>query len=104
MLIQVAFKVYLGIVPNVYFNPEDKREFSLFIEKNPLCEFVELPDNLLKTLWYSNIICGIIRGALEKINIKVNVFFTSDTLNGDSNTEIKVKLIGAYSDYSIRDD
>ena len=37
------------------------------INDNPLTDFVELPENLVN-LDYSNIICGIIRGALATVN------------------------------------
>lgn len=80
------------------------REFSLKLDENPLAEYVELPEYFLHTIWYSNILCGIIRGALEMINIKVETFFTSDILNGDATTEIKVKLISTGGDYTIQDD
>jgi hypothetical protein len=33
---------------------------------NPLTDFVELPEHLIN-LDYSNIICGVIRGSLEKV-------------------------------------
>lgn len=40
--------------------------FTLTFEDNPLAEFVELPEEALKAgLWYSNVLCGVIRGALE---------------------------------------
>ena len=36
------------------------------LEDNPLVEFVELPEQYNK-LWYSNILCGVMRGALEMV-------------------------------------
>ena len=42
--------------------------FSLILDENPLAEFVELPDEALQGgLWYSNVLCGVIRGALEMV-------------------------------------
>ena len=43
--------------------------FSLTFDENPLAEFVELPDEALEGgLWFSNILCGVIRGALEMVS------------------------------------
>ena len=42
-------------------------EFSLYLEQNPLTEFVELPEDH-PNLLFSNIICGVIRGALEMVS------------------------------------
>ena len=41
-------------------------EFSLILDQNPLVDFVELPENH-PNLLYSNIICGVVRGALEMV-------------------------------------
>lgn len=64
---------------------DNKDEFSLLLETNPLIEFVEIPPRW-KNLHYSQVqntknflivtyfkmqaICGAIRGALEAINIE----------------------------------
>jgi len=40
----------------------------LIFDENPLTEFVELPEDAMD-LWYSNILCGVIRGALELVNV-----------------------------------
>lgn len=42
--------------------------FSLTFDDNPLAEFVELPEEALEGgLWFSNVFCGVIRGALEMV-------------------------------------
>ena len=43
-------------------------EFGLIFSENPLNDYVELPDKY-KDLWYSNIICGVIKGCLETVII-----------------------------------
>lgn len=45
-------------------------------------DFVELPDDgrASEDLWYSNVLCGVIRGALEMIQIQVEAHFVSDVL------------------------
>ena len=67
-------------------------EYRIFFSENPLNDYVELPDKF-KGLWYSNMICGVIRGALEAINIKVECKYNKDTLKGNDLNEIRVKLI-----------
>jgi hypothetical protein len=57
-------------------------EYGLIFNENPLNDYVELPDKY-KDLWYSNLICGIIKGALESVNyiilyyINLNIFYSS---------------------------
>ncbi|KAJ7632820.1 hypothetical protein FB45DRAFT_516167 [Roridomyces roridus] len=42
--------------------------FILAFDENPLAEFVELPDEALEGgLWFSNVLCGVLRGALEMV-------------------------------------
>ncbi|KII65240.1 hypothetical protein RF11_14416 [Thelohanellus kitauei] len=60
----IISKLYLGITPTVTNWSQDNSEFSLVFENNPLAESVELPPEM-ETLWYSNILPGIIKGALE---------------------------------------
>ena len=67
-------------------------EYRIYFSENPLNDYVELPDKF-KGLWYSNMICGVIRGALEAINIKVECKYSKDTLKGNDHNEIRVKLI-----------
>lgn len=40
----------------------------LTLDENPLADFVELPEDALEGgLWFSNILCGVLRGALEMV-------------------------------------
>jgi hypothetical protein len=56
--------------------------------------YVEVPKHLDK-LEYSNIICGVIRGALNAINLRVKCHFMKDRLRSkdpNSKSEIYVEL------------
>ncbi len=63
---QVGFKNFLGVVPTVANWNAKGDEFSLILDQNPLTDFVELPEDH-PNLLYSNVICGVIRGALEMV-------------------------------------
>jgi hypothetical protein len=94
ILSKQAFKMFLGVQPQVANWNETHDEFSLIMDTNPLTEFVELPeDGKFDSLSYSQVICGAIRGALETLQIKVDCFVRQDQLKGDSATEIRVKFI-----------
>jgi len=66
--LKIAFKIYLNITPTITSWAQDEKSFSLVFDENPLADFVELPeDGPYEKLWYSNVLCGVIRGALEMV-------------------------------------
>jgi len=70
MISKIGFKMFLNITPAVANITPDGREFSLVLEENPLAECVELPDQaIVDEFWYSNILCGVLRGALEMVSM-----------------------------------
>ena len=107
---KVGFRMFLGIQAEVGGFSQDQKSFSIYLQENPLSTFVELPaadegggggmsggDDLRK-LKYSNLYCGVIRGALEQVNLKVECSILRDTLKGDELNEIRVELKEVLSD------
>ncbi|GFR97469.1 trafficking protein particle complex subunit 3 [Elysia marginata] len=97
VIAKVAFKMYLGLTPVVSNWSTAGDEFSLLLESNPLTEFVELPPGH-SNLNYSNLLCGALRGALEMVQMDVDVRFVQDILKGDNITEIRLKFIKRLED------
>lgn len=76
--------MYLGITPSITNWSPGGDEFSLILENNPLVDFVELPDNH-SSLIYSNLLCGVLRGALEMVSQRLS----------SSETEIGITKVSA---------
>jgi trafficking protein particle complex subunit 3 len=68
--------------------------FSIVFDENPLNVFVELPDALRQTLWYSNVLCGVIRGCLQQVGFVTLVWYVRDVLRGDDVNEIRIQFQG----------
>jgi trafficking protein particle complex subunit 3 len=112
VIAKVGFRMFMGMTCDVG-NVTDS-SFSLYLFENPLSIFVELPkadeieEGSPAVDWsqfkYSNIYCGVIRGALEQVNLKVECEFVRDILQGHDVNEIRVNLKeviaeGAGEDY-----
>jgi hypothetical protein len=88
-----AFKMFLNITADVEKYDETNKSCYLVFRENPFAEYVILPSSIEKSLWYSNIICGMIRGALEMIGIVVKAYFMTDVLRGDLETVVRVEFV-----------
>eukprot|EP01129_Flabellula_baltica_P002720 TRINITY_DN12556_c0_g1_i1.p1 TRINITY_DN12556_c0_g1~~TRINITY_DN12556_c0_g1_i1.p1 ORF type:complete len:193 (-),score=37.59 TRINITY_DN12556_c0_g1_i1:31-609(-) len=87
----VGFKMYLGVAASS--SKVTDKKFSIILEDNPLIGFVELPEEYRDTLVYSNILCGVIRGALNMLQLEVKAKIKQCPLRGDNVTEIRVALL-----------
>ncbi|KIV89276.1 hypothetical protein B0A52_06279 [Exophiala mesophila] len=106
MISKVGFKIFLNITPTVTNWTADNKQFSLIFDENPLADFVELPDDgrAQDGLWFSNILCGVLRGALEMVQTSIEARFVSDVLRGNDVTEMRVTLIRYIEDEMPPDD
>lgn len=86
-----ALPMFLNINANVTNWNGEGNECSLVMSDNPLADFVELPEEY-RPLCYSNMLPGIIRGALEMVNIEVDCRFVQDMLKGDECYELRLCL------------
>eukprot|EP00884_Botryococcus_braunii_P014651 jgi/Botrbrau1/23187/Bobra.0041s0035.2 len=63
---KVGLKMFLNTTATVTNWNNTNTECSLILEDNPLTDFVELPESCSKLI-YCNLLCGVIRGALEMV-------------------------------------
>ncbi|KAI9179285.1 hypothetical protein H9P43_005948 [Blastocladiella emersonii ATCC 22665] len=49
-------------------------------------------------LWFSNVLCGVVRGCLEMMQLQVEAYWVSDVLHGDDINEMRVTLIKVLED------
>ncbi|XP_055491764.1 trafficking protein particle complex subunit 3-like isoform X1 [Leucoraja erinacea] len=92
VIAKIAFKMYLGVTARVTFWTLAGDDCSIFLEKNPLMDYAEVP-NKHSSLLYSNMICGILRGALKMVRLQVDVQLLQDTGKDNKITEIRMRLL-----------
>ncbi|XP_071723777.1 uncharacterized protein [Rutidosis leptorrhynchoides] len=101
---KVGFKMFLGVAASVSNWNADGTCCSIILEDNPMVDFVELPDTC-QGLHYCNVLCGIIRGALEMVSMKTEVTWLRDMLRGDDVFELQLKLVKHIpEEYPYKDD
>jgi len=90
---KVGFKMFLGTAADTVDWNTDKTAFTLRFGETPITDFVELPEKY-KDIKYCNIVVGIIKGALEMVQLHVECCLIKDMLLGDDYTDIRVELKG----------
>lgn len=101
---KVGLKMFLNTTAAVTNWNAEGTECSLILEDNPLTDFVELPEGL-GGLRYSNLLCGVVRGALEMVSLEVEASFVKDMLRGDDVYEMRLKLLSSNAEaYPFKDD
>jgi len=99
---RVGFKMFLNLTPVVKDWNEKGSSCSLEFTDNPLEMFVELPDSCAG-LKYSNMLCGVLRGALESVSLNVESTVISDALQGDTKTVLSLSLKNVIEDAANED-
>lgn len=83
--------MYLGVTGAVDGWSADGSTCSLRLADNPLADWVELPASC-EGLRYSNLLTGVLEGALEMVQFKVDAELVREPTAGDDVTEIRVIL------------
>jgi|EP00670_Eutreptiella_braarudii_P014784 hypothetical protein len=104
VIAKVGFKMFLGVTAAVVNIGDDGQSFSLVLEENPLNAFVELPEKFKSVLWFSNVLCGVLRGALEMVMYRTECSFVKCVLRGDDTTEIRVQLLEILNENFVSGD
>ncbi|CEM31165.1 unnamed protein product [Vitrella brassicaformis CCMP3155] len=91
VIAKVALKMFLNVTADVTGWNSDLTACTLVLHDNPLNEFVELPASMAG-LKYGELICGVIRGGLEQVHMRVSCTFVKDVLKGDDTSEIALEF------------
>lgn len=68
-----AFRYYLSVTVAVALSESDEKNATLTLDQNPFQQHVEVPVHLKDGLAYSAVLCGIIRGALEMLQVRAEL-------------------------------
>lgn len=100
---KVGLKMFLGVNASLDKWNSSKTACSIILADNPFQTFVELPPALAK-LCYCQLVCGVIRGALEMVNRVVKCEFVKQKLHGADVDEIRLTLQEVKEDQPPPDD
>ena len=96
VIAKVAFKMFLGLTAEVIDDEQegDLQSFLLRIDTigNPFIEYVEIPERY-SDLVYGNMLCGVLEGALEMVQLSTRCVVVGDVLKGDQNFDIRIELL-----------
>jgi hypothetical protein len=87
VIAKVAFKMFLGLNCDILNWNAENTVCSLVFSENPFVEFVEVPPQY-SDLQYCSLLCGVIVGALEMVQMSVDCRFVRDVLKGDDTNEV----------------
>ena len=94
IITKIAFKMFLGITPDIINTSNENNSFTILLTDNPFIDFVEIPPQY-SNLIYCNLLIGVIKGALEMVNLNIECKFNKDILReGDNTTELYIELKG----------
>lgn len=83
--IKNAFQQFFGVES---FVKGTDTEFLIEFDDNPLTVNVTLPESM-QDIQYSVVYCGLIRGALEAVNMRVKCEFVRDVLKEERQQNVK---------------
>lgn len=96
---KLGFRIFLNVVPRVEQWAPSGKACVLVLDENPLAEFVELGEAERRGgLWYLNVLVGVLKGALQSVQLEVEAEFVKDVLRGDETTEMKLRLVRVLKD------
>jgi hypothetical protein len=91
---KVAFRMFLNVNASVQdLNPE-LTSCKFVLESNPLVRFAVLPDGL-SALRVSQLLCGVIRGALEVLGMRVEASVYYDPTAPEQNLPVPTAVAAA---------
>lgn len=92
-VVKVAFKLFLGVTVDIVTTnkEEDKTQYTVKMNENPLMVFVELPDDR-QDLEYSQLLAGMVRGMLEMLQFDCHVTISKAAAVGKEVYELQVTL------------
>lgn len=72
-MIKAAFRMYLNLYPIITNFSEENKEFSIIFEETPLGDYVDLMESDHPKIYYANVLCGVIKGALEMVFVLLTI-------------------------------
>lgn len=104
MIAESALPLFLGVSGDVQPLGDGRTECSIKLREIPLADFVEIPEQY-RGLQYCNLLTGVIEGALDRVNMRVECNLVKDMLVGDSEFELHLKLVSADNErYPFNED
>jgi hypothetical protein len=88
----VGLRLFLGIGARIGEWNADNTECVITLDTNPLADFVELPERY-RDLSYCQMLCGVVRGALEMVSVRVSCEWARDALRGGDGYALRLKFI-----------